>query len=192
MKHLTPNELIDAAEGALDVGRQHHVDTCEACRAEAEALRALLREATGVRVPEPSPLFWDHFSARVRAAVAEQRSPAQGWARWFGWSTLAPAGALAAVLLALVASLVGVPAPATTPAAPAAMSSTDGAVDVLLEPDHWDVVADLVGAVDWDAAGEAGLALTPGDADLAVLSLTEDEQRELSRLLAGEIERSKS
>ncbi|MCC7177846.1 MAG: hypothetical protein IT177_05580 [Acidobacteria bacterium] len=70
MKHLTPDELIDAAEGTLDVERQHHVDTCEACRGEAEALRALLREATGMRLPEPSPLFWDHFSARVRAAVA--------------------------------------------------------------------------------------------------------------------------
>jgi hypothetical protein len=32
----------------------------------------------------------------------------------------------------------------------------------------------------------------PGDAELAVLSLSEDERRELSRLLAGEIERSKS
>jgi anti-sigma factor RsiW len=95
VKHLTPDELVDAAESVLDTTRQRHLDTCDACRRQVESLRSLLREAASVPVPEPSPLFWDRFSARVRQAVAEERSPAVGWSRWFGWSTLAPACALA-------------------------------------------------------------------------------------------------
>ncbi len=191
MNHLTPDELIDAAEDVLDAERHRHLDTCEFCGKEVEVLRALLREAAGVEIPEPSPLFWDHFSARVRQAVAEERSPAVGWSRWFGWSTLAPAGALAAVLIAMVATVARGPVPAA-PDTSVVEASPDAAVDVWLEDEDWAVVADLLGPVDWDTAGEAGLALVPGDAELAVLSLSEDEQRELSRLLAGEIERSKS
>lgn len=192
MNHLTPDELIDAAEGVLGAERTRHFDTCEFCRKEVAALRALLHEAAGVEVPEPSPLFWDHLSARVRQAVAEERSPAVGWARWFGWSTLAPAGALAAVLIAMVATLARAPLPAIAPGTPAVEATRNDAVHEVLENDDWAVISDLLGPVDWDTAREAGLALVPGDAELAVLSLTEDEQRELSRLLAGEIERSKS
>jgi hypothetical protein len=191
VNHLTPDELIDAAEDVLDAERHRHLDTCELCGKEVDVLRALLREATGVKIPEPSPLFWDHFSARVRQAVAEERSPAVGWSRRFGWSTLAPVGALAAVLIAMVATVARGPVPAA-PDTSVVEASPDAVVDVWLEDEDWAVVADLLGPVDWDTAGEAGLALVPGDTELAVLSLSEDEQRELSRLLAGEIERSKS
>lgn len=191
MTHFTPDEMIDAAEGVLDADRRHHLEVCEPCRREVEALRGLLQEAAGIPVPEPSPLFWDGFSARVRLAVAGQPAPASTWAAWLRWSTLAPAGALAAALLVVVASLVGgPPGPMAPPLSlrPSAAASDD----LLLDADVWETVADLVGPADWDAAGQAGLALTPGDTELAVLSLTEDERRELSRLLAGEIERSKS
>lgn len=189
MKHLTPDEIIDAAEGMLDAERQRHLAACEACRTEVESLRGLLREAAGVPVPEPSPLFWDYLSARVRQAVEGERSPAAGW---FGWSTLAPAGALAAVLVAIVASLARPAAPPSVPLAPVAQASDDTAVDVPLDCESWEVVADLLGPLDWETAGAVGLSLGPGDAELAVLDLSDDERRELSRLLAGEIERSKS
>jgi hypothetical protein len=193
VKHLTPDELIDAAEGTIDDERQRHLDACEACRKEVEALRALMREAAGAPVPEPSPLFWEHFSARVRQAVAEEQLPSVGWSRGIGWSTLVPVGALAAVMIAMVATLLRAPAvPEMRPAVPTAQISPDDTADVLLEPENWEIVADLLGQVDWETASAAGLTLAPGEAELAVLSLTEDEQRELSRLLAGEIERSKS
>ncbi len=64
MKHLSHDELLDAAEG--HGGGREHVDACTACRAEVEALAAALREAKSVDVPEPSPLFWEHLAARVR------------------------------------------------------------------------------------------------------------------------------
>ena len=55
-----------------------------------------------------------------------------------------------------------------------------------------DVLAELVGPLDWETAGAAGLALAPGDAELGVLDLSDDERRELSRLIAGELARVKS
>jgi hypothetical protein len=92
----------------------------------------------------------------------------------------------------MIASLARPPAQDVRPATLAAQSSPDEAADVRLEPEDWAVVADLVGPVDWDTAGAAGLTIAPGDAELAVLSLTEEEQREFVRLLAGELDRSKS
>jgi hypothetical protein len=50
----------------------------------------------------------------------------------------------------------------------------------------------MVGPLDWETAGAAGLAVVPGDVDSLVLDLDEDEQRELSRLLLGELARTKS
>ena len=65
--------------------------------------------AAQAEVPEPSPLFWDHFSARVRDAVAAEGAPRRaalfGWSGVSGWSwsgVLMPlsVGGVAAVLVA--------------------------------------------------------------------------------------------
>ncbi len=53
------------------------------------------------------------------------------------------------------------------------------------------VLADLVGEIDLDTATAAGV-VAPGVADQAVLQLTADEQRELTRLLNAELTRAKS
>jgi hypothetical protein len=184
--HLTPDELIDAVDGTLAPLRRAHLDTCEACHQEAATLRGVLGEVRVADVPEPSPLFWDHLSARVRAAIADEtagHAPAPV-RRWFQWPVLAPLAGLASVLLALIA---GLPA---------------GAPDVVLDPDttiasaeaepfdiemQWALVADLVGDLDIDAAHEAGIATSPGVADAAVLELSVGEQQELVRLLHEEL-----
>ena len=75
--HLSSQEFVDALEGGLDVARQHHLSACAACQTEVEALRAIVVDVETVAdVPEPSPLFWDHFQARVQAAI-EKLPPKQ-------------------------------------------------------------------------------------------------------------------
>lgn len=188
MTHLTSDELIDAVEGLLEAERRAHLESCDWCREQVAQLAATFHEAREVEVPEPSPLFWSHLSARVRAAIEAEPTPG-GWRRWVTWPVLAPVAALALVVFALA---VSVPRPDdTTPMAeneppPVAVEATP-ATD-----DSWTLVADLVGGIDWDTAVEAGLGVRPGAAERAAMDLTPQEQRELRRLLTEELEKAKS
>jgi hypothetical protein len=100
-RHLSVAEFVGAIEGTLDPARMTHARICDTCREELAALRAV-RDDAGEAVPEPSPLFWDHFSARVRAATdAEPFSVASGWVAWWR-PVLALSAAVAAFALVLV------------------------------------------------------------------------------------------
>jgi hypothetical protein len=187
MSHLTPDELIDALDAALVPARRAHLDTCERCRGEAAALRALLGDVRASQVPEPSPLFWDHFAARVRATIGTEDARAAdaetATTRWFHWPVLAPFAALALLVLALIASI---PSRSTQPSSLATIGPLpeDVVADSELE---WAVLADLVSDLDIDSAREAGLAAGPGAADTALLQLTFAEREELMRLLKEEL-----
>lgn len=186
MNHLTSDELIDAAEGALDPARQQHLDTCEACRQQVADLATVLGEALAVAVPEPSPLFWSHLSERVRTAIDAEPQPAGGWRQWLRWPVLAPIGVLALLVLALGLALP------RQQAAPASVAIAVEPADSVRADEGFALVADLVGDLDWDTAMSAGLAVAPGAADRAVLELTATEQQELTRLLMAELTRAKS
>jgi hypothetical protein len=194
VRHLTPEEFVDAAEGQLAADRRRHLAGCEACRCELTALVALMREASDEPVPEPSPLFWDHFSARVGSAVrAEGRRPAGAWTWWLQRPALIPMAALAIIVVAAVATVpwgrppVGIAPGFSTRGAPAA-----GIDEATGDNAGWSALAELVGPFDWETAGAAGLSLAPGETDLGLMDLTVDERRELSRLIAGELARVKS
>ena len=73
--HLQHDELVDLAEGTRAESSVPHLAACEACRHQLAELKAMMSAAADVAVPEPSPLFWDHFSARVRRVP--QRLPPQ-------------------------------------------------------------------------------------------------------------------
>lgn len=189
MNHLTPDELIDAVEGTLDPARHEHLASCELCRREVAGLASVLTEARQVEMPEPSPLFWDHFSARVRTAVDGETALARrnlGGGGWWRWPVLVPIGALALVIFALMSA---VPRRAER-IAPVAADAVVG--DVALSDDGWILVADLVGDIDWDFADAAGVVVRPGLADQAALELNTQEQKELGRLIRAELERVKS
>jgi hypothetical protein len=184
MTHLTSDELIDAMENMLAPGRQSHLATCEACRQQLAELSAVLSEARQASVPEPSPLFWPHFSERVRVAIDHESAPGGNWPSWLRWQVLAPMGALALVVLALAISMV------RTLDVPVYVAE-DSSPDVELVEDGWSAVAELVGHIDVETASAAGV-IGPGVAERAVLELTAEEQQELTRLLKTELMRAKS
>lgn len=186
MTHLTTDELVDALDGGLAPSRQAHLDACAPCREQVAALGAVLTETRGVEMPEPSPLYWQHLSDRVRSAIDAEPAAATGWGGWLRWPVLAPVAALVLVVLALAVSL-----PREPREEPARAASDAVAIDEAPPDERFAIVADLVGDMDWDTAMSAGLAVKPGAADVAVLDLTASEQQELTRLLR-ELTRAKS
>lgn len=215
--HLNREELVDLAEGARPESAAPHLAACDACRAQLRDLRAMLSAAQEVDVPEPSPLFWDHLSARVSDAVAadawlkpsrdvqswgERLMAARGRRRrgtttgWYAFATVAAAVLIAAALNSRVLA----PAPALPPASMTVVAPAPGSTqaeagpellaDVAPESDpSLTLVASLTDEVDLNTAREAGLA--PRDsAEHAVTHMSDGELRELGRLLKEELARA--
>jgi hypothetical protein len=193
MRHLSAEELIDLAEGARPESSAPHLASCDDCRRQLAGVRATLHAAAEADVPEPSPLFWDHFSARVHEAIAAEGTPRR--VAWFGgwsWSRLAmpvSIGALAAIVIAagLTVRFSHHPDLST----PEAVAEAGAAAEpgIVADDPSLDLVADLTAGLDWDTAGDGGLTTREGTADRAVAQLTEGERRELQRLLEQELKR---
>jgi len=192
MTHLTSDELIDAMEaeagqskspGVLEAERMTHLSSCPACQAQLTELAAVLNDAKESGVVEPSPLFWNHFSQRVSAAIDAE--PA-GLAPWLRWQVLVPLGAVAMLIVALVVSV-----PQREQPAGQEQEAIVSAASSEQPSDEWGVFAELVGELDLETASAAGV-IEPGAADLAVLHLTAEERQELTRLLQAELTRVKS
>jgi hypothetical protein len=190
MSHLTPDELVDLTEGLLSSVRMAHLASCATCRAQGNELIALLEQARAVPVPEPSPLFWEHFSDRVRSAIADEPARPREWPQWLRWPVLTPVAGLALLILALV---IAVPHPEIaesilaenhSPSALVAEPDAEAAVDSAFA-----FIVEAVGPLDVEMAQEAGIATLPGAADRAAFHLTDDEQVELVRLIREELAR---
>ena len=172
--HLTPEESIAALERSLDAARAAHLDACDWCRRELAELDAVL---TGVRAAdhpaEPSPLFWDHLSARVRAAVEHEAPAGPGWGRV--WQPLLGVAA-AAVLVAWVVGRGAAPTPA-----PAGVVADAGAGAEA----RWEAVMELAAELSVDDVHGA----VPSRFGGTVLfdELSADEQAALADLLASEM-----
>jgi hypothetical protein len=186
--HLTPEELLDVAEGSR-AGREFpHLQSCASCARQVADLRAAIGAAAGVSVPDPSPLFWDHMAARVRETIAgEARAVAGRPARSSsGWWRIAAAAAAVIVLAVLFGpALRRAPAPATAdapPAAPVDLLRSD-VVSAFDEDPALTLLADLTSEMDWEAAAEAGLVPAEGAVDRVVFALSAEERVELHRLL---------
>ena len=196
MQHLTPEELVDVTEGAEADAAFPHLVSCDACRRQVAELQQTMMAVADVEVPEPSPLFWDHFSARVGSAVAgEPIASARGGAiRWASWRVAFASAACAAVVLVVAVTLrLG-----TWPAVPGISAPVSTLVETNASPDDrvtFDddpalaVLADLTSELDWNAAFEAGLGPLVGSADTIVVVLDEGERLELQRLLEEALSR---
>jgi len=189
--HLKAEELVDLAEGTRPESAAPHMAGCEACRAQLTEMRAMMSTVARADVPEPSPLFWNHFSERVHAAVDAEGAPAVGRLGWLLGVRGFQVGiaALASVVLVLFAtSRVRAPhAPAESaqvvgqPATPDYLA--DGAVDA--DP-SLTLVASLTSTLDAEARAETGLARV-GSAEHAVTHMNDAELRELHRILQEEM-----
>jgi hypothetical protein len=195
MQHLRPEDLIDLADGTRADRDVPHLATCDVCRAELAELRATIALAADADVPAPSPLFWDHFSARVSEAVARESAAGgirSGWRSW-SWPRLLIPGS--AVAVAAIVFMVMTNTPATlpdvsVPTEPVQITPLpptlgfDLFTDTFSDPDDASLtlVADLTAALGWDAAADAGLT-PPGSAEHAVTHLNTGELQELRRLL---------
>jgi len=181
--HLGEEELVDAADGALSTADRRRVEShlaqCAACRQQLGDLHQTLASVAAVDVPEPSPLFWGHFSRRVHEAVdgEVQRPRGRSWLHW-----LFPAAAVAALLLFVVAP--GVWLRIVQPSLPSVGQPRETLADVT-DP-SLTLVAELTDGIGWESEHEAGLA-PRGSAEHAVTHLNDRELRELQRLLKEEL-----
>lgn len=198
--HLSESEFVDLVEDALDPRRAAHVETCPACREQAAAFRALLADAAAVDVPEPSPLFWEHMSARVRAEVAAEPAGTKSgwmWGGMRGLASLAMAAALVVAVLSGVMLLRGVrggSAPSPVVADLGLVSpAPDSTSEVTPDADNaevWAVLTTAASGVEFEDAHAVGMHVPPGTIDHAVQDLTAAERTELGRLLQTELKRS--
>ena len=200
MKHFSPSEFVDFAEGALAPARAAHADGCDECRAQSAVVRDALRTTAAAQVPEPSPLFWEHFSARVRDGIAAQ--PAHTVSSWLGgWQSLRAAAAIAIVAAVVSAAWLArdVPTPNTpvtvTQQQPATVlvPAQNADIDASVDPGNAEVWAVLTAAASdmaIDEARAAGMKPNAAAVDRAVQELTTAELNELGRLLQSELKRS--
>ncbi len=195
MQHLTPEEVVDLADGGEDAALSH-LASCDACRRQVAELRQTMMSVADVEVPEPSPLFWDHFSARVGSAVATEQiaSASVGAIRWASWRFALASAACATVVLVVAVTLrLG-----TSPAVPGISAPASILVGAGAPPDDGvafdddpalTALADLISELDWNAAFEAGLGPLVGSADAIVVMLDEGERLQLQRLLEEALSR---
>ena len=199
MKHLSEERLLELLEGGA--AEADHLDRCEACRKRFDTLRQTLGLLRDDPIPEPSPLFWQHLSERVRLSIDAESldmQPVERSIRPWGsrrWPWVA-AGALAALLAVLVvvdrdrgehADRVadGAASVASPPAdAPQDLSWTTPA------DDSWAMVAGLAEGLDLESAADAGLVVQPGSIDQALWRLSDEERQDLAGIIQAELDRS--
>jgi hypothetical protein len=205
MDHLSSDELVDAAEGVPSGSSSSHLRTCERCRTEVVHLQTVLTSVQRVDVPEPSPLFWDHLSERVRGAVAAGPPPRRwavfehlgldGLAGWNAGRTLTTVMASALAVLVVTGWFVlfeTADRGGTARSATSLPTATGAGAEPVAPADDpsLDLVAGLFDELDWDAVNAAGFSAEMGAADSAVDRLTANERRELDRLLREAIGQS--
>jgi hypothetical protein len=205
MSHLSRSEIVDLVDDTLSPACAAHVETCASCREQAETFRAALREAMAVDVPDPSPLFWEHFQARVREGVA--RTPRRSMWAWIRVAGYAPlAAALVAVLAVGVAIFGGLTpgrwalvdphaAPIVEPsgAAVAGVDFADQGIAQVLEAadsEVWAVLTAAAADVELEEAHAVGMHVHSATIDRAVQRMSPAELNELGRLLQSELKHS--
>jgi len=199
MMHLTPDDLVDLADGTRPESSAPHLASCATCRAQLNGMRAMMSAVADVDVPEPSPLFWDHFSQRVHHAVETdppsrlRRFGAAGYG-WFGARAFQASVLVVASLVIIVLAATRTKGPSVVYAPSVADAGprdvwTDGVAPDTDTDASLILVASLTVGMDLESASEAGLA-HDDTAEHAVTHMSDSELRELQKLLKEEMARS--
>jgi len=189
--HLTDAELVDLLDGGSAAERAPHLACCERCAQKLADLQAVAADVRDVGVPEPSPLFWNHFSMRVREAITAAPSrQAETTAPWLRAAALW-IGVAAVVLAVAVVTRPGQRALSSIESPPAVPSIAAGSTAEVTANDDpsLGLVADLASELTWEDVSEAGFTSHLGADDDALAQLSEDERRALNHLLKGELGR---
>ncbi|MEX1126934.1 MAG: hypothetical protein WD227_09470 [Vicinamibacterales bacterium] len=195
MQHLDDTQLVDAVDGRLDAATAAHAEACDTCGARVTEMREALRGLAAVDVPEPSPLFWDHFPSRVSRAIDAAAAPQ----RWFTPARLVwgSAAALIVVLLLLLPSRV------MSPAGEGRQENAGDSTSTMLndlEPwptsddldadEAWALMRIVAEDIDYEDARQIGVAPRAGSIERAAMELSDGERAELARLIEQELKRS--
>lgn len=202
MKHLSHTEFVDLLESASapSSDRLRHVEACADCREQLHILRDMRTAALEDGDAEPSPLFWDHFSARVAEAIRSEPVPTV-LAQWRRAPLITWASAAAIVVLVIAITVwrttLHAPAPTATitrqsapPDAATAVSPTDDAADDVDADEAWAVVRAATIDLDWDEVHSAGISAHPGEVENVAMELSAEERLELARLLDENLKRN--
>jgi hypothetical protein len=194
--HLRDTEFVDLLDGVLPSERMEHFDECQACREKADAFAATVAAVQQKPVPEPSPLFWEHFSARVRTAIESEPPPAAGWRLVLSrpslrWSAVAAAAALV-IAVGLWRTDTRAPSPSTADSQIAVTGSArdvpaDQSFEDLESDEAWALVRSVADELDADEIDAAGVRARPGATERVVSGLSESERVALAELIQSEI-----
>lgn len=195
--HLSRDALVAVADARGEIRHREHVEQCDRCRREVDAIRTTLARVRGLEVPEPSPLFWDHLSARVSETIALEGAPSAvttepARATWRSrvWLT----GVAAAVALAV--TMTWRPAGRSELAWPVLSNGeADWAADSTAseQGDHdWEFLVNLAVAAEGESSGQLIGDVQPGMADRALMALSDTERTALIGLLETEIRQPSS
>jgi hypothetical protein len=185
-QHLQSHEFVDAIDSRLAVERRQHLESCRTCQDELRDLQQILSDVGTSSAAEPSPLFWEHLSARVRSATAGLEPRRTPWWRG-GWQ---PVAAMACVVVAVLLAETlhrtrfaavnvsdGVSEVANT-------SPISNAAVVASDDESLNFVASVAAAVSAEELQQA--AWPSADAtDAMVDQLTQEQRAELVRLLTS-------
>lgn len=195
MTHLSDEQLVEAVEGTLGSVPATHASKCASCAGRVESTRRLLRDIAGAEVPEPSPLFWQGFAARVSSAIDQHGAPLNGAPIRPVWQWVA-----AAALITLVAIGFHVASNDPPPQSGSTVTRQEGSV---ADPDSattldsrdidsdeaWAVVRSLATELHFDDARDAGVMPRAGSIERAAMELSAAERAELVKLIEDEMKR---
>ncbi|HTI36900.1 MAG TPA: hypothetical protein VL484_05005 [Vicinamibacterales bacterium] len=181
-------EFVDELDGRLTDERRAHLESCVRCAEQTAALRSAVTDAQHVESSEPSPLFWDHFSARVRAALRDTTPARLHWWRHPAFTIACSLVLVAAVLTGVRDSRVRRAERAPLPAPPAAAVSASEVPPA--DDAAWNLLTDVASTMEEEDPHAAPLAVRPAEVDRAVVDLSATERQELRRLLQNELKRS--
>jgi hypothetical protein len=192
MTHLTPAEFIDLLDGRLPKERARHAEACEMCGALVESLRSALLESAAADVPEPSPIFWERFSDRVREGIDDGTPRNVPWPEWLHLRPRSMIAAAAGVAIVLTIGWRVLPL-SDNERLSRSLPVADG-IDATREDrgaeDAWDEVRSAAETVAWEDAQEAGIDARPDAAEAAIMGLSDTERRRLMTLIEEELKRS--